>query len=91
MFLIDSTEFKDAHFIAETFSSYFTNLGPTLAENILNPLNTMMPHPPPCSLGLLPISSLEIIQISSLLKNSTSPAINGIYMYTPPLQDLRSL
>src|SRR6218665_1376902 len=78
IFFIDSTEIKDSHFIAETFNSYFTNLGPTLAEKILNPLNRMMPHPPPCSLGLLPTSSLEIIQISSLLKNSTSPGIDGI-------------
>jgi len=39
-----------------------------------------MPHPPPCSFGLLPASSLEIIHtcISSLLKNSTSPGIDGI-------------
>src|SRR6218665_3631995 len=47
-------------------------------KKILNPLNRMMPHLPPCSLGLLPTSSLEIIQISSLLKNSTSPGIDGI-------------
>ena len=31
-FLIDGTEIKDALFIAETFNSYFTNFGPTLAE-----------------------------------------------------------
>jgi len=42
-FLIDGTEIKDALFIAETFNSYFTDLGLTLAEKILIPLNRMMP------------------------------------------------
>jgi len=75
IFLIDGFEIKDALFIAKTFNSYFTNLGPTLTEN--NPhcpklYDTFMPHPPSCSFGLLPASSLEIIQISSLLKNSAS-------------------
>ena len=33
-FLIDGTETKDALIIAESFNSYFTNLGPKLAEKI---------------------------------------------------------
>ena len=32
IFFIDDTEIKDALFIAETFNSYFTNLGITLTE-----------------------------------------------------------
>jgi len=38
----------------------------------------MPPHPPPCSVGLLLTSSLEIIQKASLLNKSTSPGIDGI-------------
>src|SRR6218665_4186858 len=45
---------------------------------VLIPLNRMMPHPPPCSFGILPTSSLEIMHISALLKNYTSPGIDGI-------------
>jgi len=43
IFLIDDTEIKDALLIAETFNSYFTNLGPTLEEKIPIHLNRMMP------------------------------------------------
>src|SRR6218665_3154858 len=43
IFLIDGTQIKDALFITETFNSYFTNIGPTLAEKILMPLNRKMP------------------------------------------------
>ena len=32
LFLIGGTQIKDALFIAETFNSYFVNVGPTLAE-----------------------------------------------------------
>src|SRR6218665_2079455 len=41
-FLIDGTETKDALIIAESFNSYFTNLGPKLAEKFLILLNRMM-------------------------------------------------
>src|SRR6218665_994449 len=74
-FLIDGTETKDALIIAENFNSYFTNLVPKLAEKIPHSpksCDAFMPHSPPCSFGLLPTSSSEIIQISLLLKNSTS-------------------
>src|SRR6218665_1212310 len=66
-FLIDGTETKDALIIAESFNSYFTNLGPKLAEKFPHSpksYDAFMPHPPPCSFGLLPTSSSEIIQIS---------------------------
>src|SRR6218665_775760 len=45
IFFIDGTQIKDALFITETFNSYFTNLGKTLAEKILMPINRrpMMP------------------------------------------------
>src|SRR6218665_3238294 len=63
-FLIDG-----AQIITETCrpNSYFTYLGPTMAE--INPhspksYDAFMPHPPPCSFGLLSTFSLEIIQIS---------------------------
>jgi len=67
IFFIYGTQIKGALFIAETFNSYFTNVGPTLAE--INPhspksYDGFMPRPPPCSFGLLSSFSLEIIQIS---------------------------
>jgi len=80
-FLIDDTETKDALVIAENVNSYFTNLEPKLTEKTLQfpkSFDAFMPHPPPCSFGLLPTSSSEIIQISLLLKNSTSPGIDDI-------------
>src|SRR6218665_1671010 len=40
--------------------------------------DAFMPHPTPCSFGLLQTYSLEIIQISSLLKCSISLGIDGI-------------
>ena len=60
-FLIDGTETKDALIIAESFNSYFTNLGPKLAEKIPHSpksYDAFMPHPPPCSFGLLPNANL---------------------------------
>src|SRR6218665_1634638 len=73
IFLIDGTEIKDALFIAETFNSYFTNLG-----GLDQHWQKKSSFPPACSFALLSTSFWEVIQISSLLKNSTSPGINGI-------------
>ena len=50
----------------------------TLYKSSFVSYDAFMPHPPPCSFGLLPASSLEIIHISSLQKHSTSPGIDGI-------------
>src|SRR6218665_1360770 len=80
-FMINNSECKDAHVIAESFNVYFTNIGPTLADKIPQTpksYDTFMPHPPPCSFGLLPTSHGEIIQVSSLLKNSSSAGVDDI-------------
>src|SRR6218665_2527213 len=79
--MINNSECKDAQVIAESFNVYFTNIGPTLAEKIPQTpksFDTFMPHPPPCSFGLLPTSHAEIIQVSSLLKNSSSAGVDDI-------------
>src|SRR6218665_1376248 len=74
-FLIDGTQIKDALFIAETFNSYFTNLGLTCIgrKNPHSPksYDVFMPHPPHCSFGVLSTFFLEIILDDSkkILKN----------------------
>src|SRR6218665_2897571 len=79
--MINNSECKDARLIAESFNVYFTNIGPTLADKIPQTpksYDTFMPHPTPCSFGLLPTSHAEIIQVSSLLKNSSSAGVDDI-------------
>ena len=82
IFLIDGTEIKDALFIAETFNSYFTNPGPAFGRKILISLNRMMPLCLTLHLVHLVYTNLLLgnnTDISSLiLKNSTSPGIDGI-------------
>ena len=80
-FMINNSECKDAHVISESFNVYFTNIGPTLADKIPQTpksYDTFMSHPPPSSFGLLPTSHAEIIQVSSLLKNSSSAGVDDI-------------
>ena len=52
----------DKFTIANAFNDYFTNIGPTLANKIpctSKTIDAFMPHPPTCSFGLLPTSSLK--------------------------------
>src|SRR6218665_110143 len=72
-FLIDSTEIKDANFMAETFNSYFINLGPTLAEK--NPQSPKSYDDSPSTLFIRSITNL-------LLGNNTDIFITKKFYFS---------
>src|SRR6218665_1404699 len=72
----------DKFTIANALNDYFTNIGPTLANKIPCTSKTidarLTPHPPTCSFGLLPTSSLEVKSVAALLRTSVSTGPDDI-------------
>jgi len=80
-FVIGEDESNDPLLIAKTFNDYFTNVGPSLAKKIPHATRSpeaFMPYPMSCSLGLLPTSQAEIMEVVALLKSSASTGADGI-------------
>src|ERR1043165_9041173 len=72
---------NDAVQIANSFNNYFTNIACSLAENMPDPLfdfSTYMPTPLLNSIGLLPTSAEEVINISSGIRLSHSRGLDDI-------------
>ena len=74
-FIIAESETKDPLLIAKSFNDYFVNIGPSLANEIPSTpvtIDSFMPFSLSCSFGLLPTSENEIINVTPLLKTTTS-------------------
>ncbi len=80
-FQINNTPVTDRQEAAEAFNNFFSKIGLQTSNNVPN-VNTnfksFMPHPMPHSFFLEPVSPLDIINITSKLKNKTSSGHDSI-------------
>src|SRR6218665_2411048 len=80
-FIIAESETKDPLLSANSFNDYFVNIGPSLANEIPSTpvtIDSFMPFPLSCSFGSLPTSEMEIINVTALLKTTTSAGSDDI-------------
>ena len=83
--LNDGQEISNDHMIANSFNTYFTNIGPSLANDMTNHTGNAMSYlkrskyKPPCgSLLLYPTSDEELLNTVKQLKNKNSCGIDCI-------------